>query len=448
MNEFIRLVLLQDPNTRVVLAGAGLLGVCAGVLGVFVVLRRRALVGDAIAHAALPGIGASFLIFGERNVVALLAGAFVFGLLGVLCIAAIQMWTRVKEDAALGIVLSSFFGLGLVLSRIAQSTPGGNKAGLDGYIFGKAASMVQSDVLVIALVAVTTLVVVAFFFKELRLVCFDRSFAASIGRPVGMIDFVLLALVCVCVIAGLPAVGVVLTAALLIIPAAGARFWTDRLGYLVFIAGLFGAGAACIGVAMSAALPIPAGSRGWPTGAMIVLAAAAIFMVSMLLAPQRGVLAAVARRVAFKRKMSLEHVLRAAYEVTEDRKPGGFSWSINEIVRHIDGQAGLQRIINRAVRAGLVKKYIHGTRAGQYTLTDDGAIEATRLVRAHRLWEHFLIRHADIAPDHVHRGADELEHILPTEMIRAIELELGSTLPPAPPSPHQVVQGVRLEGNP
>ncbi|MGE3107793.1 MAG: iron chelate uptake ABC transporter family permease subunit [Phycisphaerales bacterium] len=436
MPDLLRLILLQDYNTRVVLAGAGLFGLAAGVIGCFAVLRRRALVGDALAHAALPGIVAAFMVFRERHFAAFLLGALVFGLLGVLCIAAIQAWTRIKEDAALGIVLSAFFGLGLALSGIVQRQPGGNKAGLDTFIFGKAASMVQADVVLIAAVALATLAIVAVFFKEFRLLCFDRAFAASIGRPLGFLDFALLSLVCACVIAGLPAVGVVLTAALLIIPAAAARFWTDRLTRMVLLSGAFGAASGLSGVAMSAVLPAPNGSGGLPTGAMIVLAAGLIFLVSMLGAPTRGVLAASVRRAGFRRRLAIEHVLRAAYEFGERRGDPVTPWHAGDVMAPRVDRASSHGI-RLALRRGLVAEVHPGARPGPwYTLTATGRTHAARLVRAHRLWEHYLIRHAGVAPDHVHRGADEIEHVLPPSLVRAIESELGAYLPAAPSSPH------------
>lgn len=297
MNDLLRLLTIQDANTRTVLLGTALLGLACGVVGTLAVLRRRALMGDALAHAALPGIGVAFLIVGDRHLGAFLLGALVFGLLGVGCINLIRRYTRIKEDAALALVLGSFFGLGIVLSRLIQNRPSGNRAGLDGFLFGKAASMVNSDVALIAGVAGAACLAVALLFKEFRLVAFDREFAASQGWPVAALDLAMMALVAVCTVAGLPAVGVVLMAALLIIPAATARLWSDRLGVVLLTAGAVGTFAAAFGTALSAVLPPPSGalSRGWPTGPLIVLVGAACFVFSLIAAPRRGL---VARRLA------------------------------------------------------------------------------------------------------------------------------------------------------
>lgn len=315
MSDLLRLITLQDANTRVVLLGTALLGGAAGLIGCFTVLRRRSLVGDALAHAALPGVAVAYLVIGQRSFVGLLLGALCFGLLAVACLAAIRRATRIKEDAAIGIVLATFFGLGIVLSRIVQNQPGGNRAGLDGFIFGKAASMTRQDVAPIAVVAGAIVLFVVLFFKELRLLCFDRDFAASEGWPVLGIDLALLVAVCLCTVAGLPAVGVVLMVALLVIPAAAARFWSDRLIVVVLVSGAIGLAAAVVGTSLSAVLPSPPGAmtRGWPTGPLIALSAAGGFVVSLLLAPRRGLLAEAIRRRR-NRRAALE--VRGGSDVT------------------------------------------------------------------------------------------------------------------------------------
>jgi len=287
-SDLLRLLTLQDANTRVVLAGTGLLGLACGVVGALAVLRRRSLVGDAVAHAALPGVCVAYLVIGDRDLAWFLLGALVLGVLAASAISLIRAHTRIKEDAAIGIVLGSFFGLGIALSRIIQNTPGGNKAGLDGFIFGKAASMVRGDVVIISCVAAGALAAVAAMFKELRLLCFDREFAGALGWPVLMLDLALMGLVCACTVAGLPAVGAVMVAALLIIPGAAARFWTDRFGIMLLVAGTIGALAGVIGTSISAVVDL--GGHGLPTGPAIVLVAAAAFTVSMVAAPRRGIL--------------------------------------------------------------------------------------------------------------------------------------------------------------
>lgn len=289
-DDLLRLLTLQDPNTRIVLIGTGLLGLCSGVIGSLAVLRRRALMGDALAHAALPGLWVAFFLTRDRSFLALLAGAAVAGALGVATVAFIRDHTRVKEDAAIGIVLSGFFAAGLCLSRIIGDMHLGNSAGLDGFLFGKAAAMLPEDVWTIAAVAAATVAIVTLLFKEFRLLCFDREFGATQGWPVRRLDLALMLLLVVCTVVGLPAVGVVLMAALLIIPAAAARFWTHRLHRMIVLAAFFGAVSGVVGSAVSAL------HAKISTGPAVVLTSAVIFTGSMLFAPQRGVVASLLRR--------------------------------------------------------------------------------------------------------------------------------------------------------
>jgi manganese/zinc/iron transport system permease protein len=284
----------QDPNTRWVLAGCVLMGVSSGVLGSFALLRRRSLIGDAVAHAALPGVCLAFILTGSRDLASLLVGAVIAGLAGAACVQGITRASRVKEDAALGIVLSVFFGLGIVLLTLIQNTPRSSQAGLDKFIFGQAASLIGRDVHVMAACAVVICVIATVLFKEFKLLCFDPGFARGIGRPTGLLDGLLLLLLVVSVVVGLQAVGVVLMAAMLITPAAAARFWTERLDRMILLAGLYGGTAGAVGTLLSTLAP------RMPTGPLIVLAATVIFLLSLLFAPGRGLVARGLRLAAVR----------------------------------------------------------------------------------------------------------------------------------------------------
>lgn len=281
---------LVASNTLVVLAATALLGLSCGAIGTFTVLRGRSLVGDALAHAALPGICVSYLVFQQRSFVLLFVGAIFFGLLSVWCINFIRDKTRLKEDAAIAITLSSFFGLGIVLSRIIQNQPLGNRAGLDDFIFGKAASIVSRDVFSIATVSLVTVLAIVILFREFKVLCFDREFAYAQGLPVRALDMALMALVCLCTVAALPAVGVVLVSALLIIPAVTARLCTSRLESMVVLAAALGLLSALCGTVLSAVLPGPDNgiSRGLPTGPLIVLSCTLFFVIALVCSPEHG----------------------------------------------------------------------------------------------------------------------------------------------------------------
>ena len=273
-------------NTIMVLLGTSLLGAASGLIGSLAVLRRQSLAGDAFAHAALPGLCLAFMVIGERNLPALLLGAFLSGILGLVVVTFLVRFTRIKQDAALGIVLSTFFGLGIVLSRIIQNqTTTGSKAGLDSYILGKTAGIIASDVYLIGSVSLLCLIVIVLLFKELELLTFDADFARSQGWPVLGLDLILFGLLGLVVVIGLPAVGVVMMAALLILPGVTARFWTDRLAVMLPISVGFGIITGAVGTWLSAEY------ANLPAGPIIVLVGAALFLISALLAPGRGLIA-------------------------------------------------------------------------------------------------------------------------------------------------------------
>ena len=271
-------------NSLLVLQGVTLLGACSGVIGTFAVLRRRSLVGDALAHASLPGVCLAYLIVGEKHFSAMLFGAFLSGLLGLGVMAFLKRFTRIKEDASIALILSTFFGAGIVLLSIIQKLPTGGRAGLDSFIFGKTAGMIAEDVQLITVLALGTLFVVTLCYKEFKLVTFDHDFAQVQGWPARLLDFALILLLLVAVVIGLPAVGILLMAAMLIIPAAAARFWTHNLVWMILLSAGFGMGSSIIGTLLSA-------SEGFPTGPCIILVCATFFLASLLLAPRRGVIA-------------------------------------------------------------------------------------------------------------------------------------------------------------
>ncbi|MBS0196972.1 MAG: metal ABC transporter permease [Planctomycetes bacterium] len=427
MSDLLRLITLQDANTRVVLLGAALLGLAAGVVGTFAVLRRRALVGDAMAHAALPGVCLAYFVVGERNFAAFLIGAFIAGLIGAGCIVLIRAHTRIKEDAAIGIVLASFFGLGISLSSAIQQQPSGNRAGLDTFIFGKAASMVRSDVVFIGVCAAAIVAIVAVLARELGSLCFDRGFSASIGRPVVWLDFLLMGLICLCAVIGLPAAGVVMTAAMLTVPAAAARFWTDHLRIMLVLSGVFGIVSGVVGVGISALRP------GLAAGPLVVLVAGVIFVVSLIAAPRRGVAAAWWRRRSLRRRVLLQNLLRAMHELLEGSSPRDLRES-ELLAKRAWTTTQLTTALRRASRMGLAQP---GDHPHAWRLTPAGVTEAASVTRAHRLWELFLIEQAEIAADHVDRDADQIEHVLPHDVIAALEARLVAQ-GRLPASPHAI----------
>lgn len=275
--------LFTDYTLRTVALGAALIGLAAGALGVFALLRRQSLLGDAMSHAALPGVAAAFLFTMTKDPLALLVGALAAGWLGSLLATLITRMTRLKNDAALGIVLAVFFAAGMVLLGYIQSLPTAAQAGLDKYLFGNASTLLPRDVAVVATCGALALLLTAVFWKEFKLLSFDYGYAQSLGWPVRLLDTGLTTLIVLAIVIGLQAVGVVLMSALLVAPAAAARQWSNRLSVVVWLAAAFGALSGVSGAVASAQVP------SLPTGPAIVLVVSAITLLSLLLAPARGV---------------------------------------------------------------------------------------------------------------------------------------------------------------
>ncbi|MBN2477165.1 MAG: metal ABC transporter permease [Pirellulales bacterium] len=434
--------------TTIVLLGTSALGSVAGVLGSFALLRRRALMGDLLSHAALPGLCLAFLVMGQRHFAGMLLGALLTGLAGVVLITIVCRFTRTREDAALGIVLSTFFGAGIVLSSIIQHRPdGGAKAGLESYIYGQAVGMNRQDLYLIAGVSLAALSIVAMLFKEFKVLSFDPGFARAQGWPTWTLDMAMMGTLALVTVIGLPAVGVVLMAAMLILPGATARFWTDRLGPMLLLAGLIGGATGGFGTLLSAGVvkqwlgfdPLRFGDTesNLPTGPVIVLSGTALFLFSVFFAPQRGVLARLWSEMRLRRKIGRENLLRTLYELSEPALASPAEISIDQLLRRRAwSRPRAHWLLWRATRSGLVAWGPGGAR-----LTQPGVAEAARLVRAHRLWELFLIRGAHIAPDHVDRDADAIEHLLTPELLGQLQTDLaaaGVAAVQIPPSPHDL----------
>lgn len=431
--DFIRLVTLQDANTRTVLLATVMLGAAAGVVGCFSLLRKRALIGDALSHAALPGICIAFIIAGEKNTPALLLGALIAGILGIFCITALRSLSRITEDAAIGIVLSTFFGLGIALSSLIQQANIGNISGIETFLYGKAAAMLSSDITIIAAISVVTITIVGLCYKEFLLICFDREFASATGWPTTRIDLLLMSLIVAIVIVGLQAVGVVLIIAMLISPAATARLWTNDLRKMVFLSGLFGALSGLIGTVLSALLP------KLPTGAIIVSVAASFFFFSFLFASKQGVLARFFQLRRRNRNAALDHLLRFAFERLESNSPNAETFTADEIARnHGWPIKSLNQVIDQALNARLI---FAAPGKKSFGLTERGLTHARSIVRRHRLWELFLISETAIRPSHADISADTIEHALNPTMLALLEEQLRERYPnlanDVPPSPHQ-----------
>ena len=422
MSELFSFFTFADVNVRYVVLGCLLLGATAGAIGCFALLRQRALLGDALAHAALPGVVIGFMLSGGKAPLVLLLGAIATSWIGAITVNYIARKSKIKEDAATAIVLSIFFAIGVVGLTYVQKSGAAAQSGLANFLFGHAASLLQGDVLRFSLLALVSLVILAAFYKEFKLLAFDSEFSTALGLRAGLLDIVLTTLIVVAVVVGLQAVGVVLMAALLITPPAAARLWTNRLSRMLMLAAAFGAFSGVAGAYLSYAVP------RMPTGPWVVLAATGVFGVSLLVAPQRGIISRTVRFIKLRRLTLEENILKTFYALGEIRQAPQLPVTAGDLHRtRFFAGTSLATGLRRLKRAGLVD-----LRADHYELSPTGQARAQEVVRKHRLWELYLSEYMQLPLDHVHRDAEELEHILTPEL----EAELDTVLERPRVDPH------------
>jgi len=273
-----------SANAVWVLFSTLILGTAAGIMGTFAYWKRQSLMSDALSHAALPGVVIGFLLTGEKHLPYMIGGAALSALIGAIFIHWIRSSSRIKEDAAMGIILSVFFGLGILLLSLVNRMAGAGQSGLDSFIFGQAAAMVAKDVWVMLGLALLLLGIAVFAFKEWKLYLFDPAFAQGLGLSNRWMNGIYLFSLVLVIVIGIQAVGVILMAALLIIPAVSARYWTHSFGWMVILSAMFGGGSGVVGTLLSVY------GKGWPTGPFIVISAACLFLVSLTLGARKGLI--------------------------------------------------------------------------------------------------------------------------------------------------------------
>lgn len=410
--QAVRFFSLQDASLRYALIGSVLLSLSCGLLGSFIVVRKMALVGDALSHAVLPGVALGFLWNATKDPVAIFIGATIAGLVGTAAVTAITRTTRLKEDTALGLVLASFFAVGVCLVTML---PAGNKSGIDKFFFGQAAAMGPDDLVLIGVVTSLAGGLIWAFYKELLVTSFDPGFARSSGVPAAWIHHGLMLLLAAAVVVALQAVGVVLVSAMLITPAAAAYLLTDRLHRMLLLAACFGIVAGVLGAFFSFV------GKNLPTGPLMVIGASAVFAGAFLFGPRHGVIARWWRHRSSAARTQRENTLKAMFHVWES---GGFrhegvtlpdlAGRRRETIEEVQQQA---RELARHGLATVDRDVLYFTPAGKQ--------RAGEIVRNHRLWELYLTNSANIAPDHVHDDAEKIEHVLGEGVVRELERKLN-----------------------
>ena len=313
MEQYIYL-LMSDYTLQIITLGTAMLGALCGMLGSFAVLRKQSLLGDAIAHASLPGIAIVFLVLGVKNNNGLLLGALLSGLVSAVFIKGIISKTHLKSDTALGVVLSTFFGFGMLLLTYIQKSPNANQSGLEKYLFGQAATLLAEDVWLMSMITGLALFVVLLFWKEFKMVLFDVDFTKTLGFHVKFIDTLMTSFIVIAIVMGLQTVGVVLMSAMLLAPAAAARQWTHSLSKMVFLAGIFGGVSGVLGTAISAS------ANNLSTGPVIVLIATFFVMISFVFSPTRGLLFRQIKLWKNRNDLKLMKTLLFMYNLAKDHE--------------------------------------------------------------------------------------------------------------------------------
>lgn len=427
--QALRFFTFSDASLRLALIGCILLGLNCGLLGGFIVVRRMSLVGDTLSHAVLPGIALGFLWNMTKDPVAILIGATLVGGLSMVTVNAITRTTRLKEDAAMGLVLSSFYAIGVCLIGMIQKLPTGNKSGIDKFLFGQAAALNGSDITLMVVTAGVTLLFVTVGYRGLLTLSFHRAFGQTIGIPVGLLHHAMMLLTAFAVVTAMQAVGVVLVSAMLIIPPATACLLTDRMHRVLVYSALVGIGTAALGAFFSFL------GNNLPTGPFMVLAGAAVFTVAFLFSPRQGWITRLWRQRSQRERIERENMLKAMYHLAERREFREEGISLLELAEHRRQPLETERVnADRLVNQHLA------------TLTDDASMlhftpegwrKACSVVRNHRLWELYLTNVMQYGADHVHEDAEKIEHVLGEDTVRQLErrLDFPKTDPHGKPIP-------------
>ncbi|MGB0651325.1 MAG: metal ABC transporter permease [Rhodothermales bacterium] len=365
--------LFTDYTLRTVALGAALLGISAGALGCFALLRRQSLLGDAISHAALPGIALAFLLTGSKSSLVLILGAGAVGWFGSVLIAALTRRTPITYDTALGILLSVFFGVGLVMLTFIQRMPDANQAGLDSFLFGQAAALMQRDIYVILAIGSVILLLTVAFWKEFKLISFDPDMAETLGLPVRALEHLLTGLFVAAIVIGLQTVGVVLMSALIVAPAAAARQWTNRLGVMVLLAAVFGAVSGVSGAVSSSMAP------NLPTGPVIVVVVSMIVGASLLFAPNRGFVFRKIREWKSGRALRVDAVLVDLYTLASQHASADYPHS-EQVLNVMSSMSGTAKRTLHLLKTLELAQPIDDQR---WSLTPAGEERARRVIEEH-----------------------------------------------------------------
>jgi manganese/zinc/iron transport system permease protein len=357
---------MNDYTLRLVSLGSALLGIISGVIGSFAVLKKQGLIGDAVSHASLPGIAIMFLILQNKNTLLFMLGALIAGLFGTWLINVIDKYTRIKYDSSMALILSVFFGLGLVFLTYIQKIPNANQAGIDKFIFGQASTLLRSDVYMIIGVGIVLLVLVSLFWKELKILSFDPEYAESLGFSTRNLSILLSSMIVIAVIIGLQTVGVILMSALLVAPGVAARQWTNRLSVMVVLAGIFGAVSGLIGTIISSSV------SKMPTGPAIVVIVSVIVVISILFSPSRGLVWRYMRELNNQKNVNVDQILFKLYFLAYNHRDHSHGHTVEAIKPTRKHSPKRMAPVLQALRNLEGKGYVHHEDNDTWTITPAG----------------------------------------------------------------------------
>jgi manganese/zinc/iron transport system permease protein len=396
----------SDPNIRYVVLGTLFITASAAMIGSFALLKKKVLVGDAVAHAVLPGVCLAFIVTGTKHPIALTLGAFATGWLALVLIDQITRRSKIKEDTAIALVLSVTFGLGILLLTAIQHTGNAAQVGLGNFLFGKAAALVSNDLKILGLLSLALITVVLLFFKEFTLVAFDKTFAQTSGLPVRCLELLLTILTVLAIVVGIRTVGILLMSAMLITPPAAARFWTHHLSKMVLLAAVFGMISGLVGSFVSYTAP------AMPTGPWIVITISLMAYGSFLLAPRKGLLSRRIQRRRHQQKTLSENILKIFYELGAADGHCYKRRTLDTLLEYRPLPAS--RLIQGL--KWLQKKNMLQKEGASWFLTVAGKKSGEEISRLHGLWELYLTQYLKIKPDHAHENAESIEHVITPEL--------------------------------
>lgn len=382
------------------------IGISCGLIGTYIMLRRMSLIGDALAHAVLPGVVVSFMVAGKSEV-ALFIGAVVSGILTVLLIGFVNRNSKIKEDTSIGIIFTGAFALGILLvSQLKQV-----HIDLSSYLFGDVLGVSTGDITLSMIIMVVIILCIVLFYKQLLLTSFDPTMAMTIGISTTLVHYMLMTLLSMSIVAGLQSVGVILIIAMLITPPATAYLLSNNLKKILLLSAMFGTISAITGLYLSYHF-------NFASGASIVLVAVALFMLAFLFSPKEGVVTKLIRRRSASKMVLIEDVIKLSYRFKDE--PGK-----TELVDKIANELGISNSRVEAAIKTLIGKDLMLRTNGTYNLTDEGVKYALRLVRTHRLWETYITNKNVVDIEHIHPEAEKVEHVLTEDMVDELDEELG-----------------------